>query len=85
MPEPVGAQISVLAPVEIVGQPSAWAGVGASNEISNQRLVAGEKPSNGSDFTLRFAAMPNPSMLRMTRCFGAGADADRSTVPRDAG
>ena len=37
LPEPVGAQISVLAPLEIASQPPAWAGVGPSKEASNQR------------------------------------------------
>ena len=36
-PEPVGAQIRVCSPEAIAGQPAAWAGVGASNDSSNQR------------------------------------------------
>ena len=32
LPEPVGAQISVLRAEAIAGQPCAWAGVGASND-----------------------------------------------------
>ena len=43
LPEPVGAQISVIAPDANYGQPFAWAGVGASNEASNQRLTGAEK------------------------------------------
>ena len=47
LPEPVGAQISVFAPEAIAGQPSACAGVGASNEASNQRRVRSLKASSG--------------------------------------
>jgi hypothetical protein len=39
LPDPVGAQISVFAPDAILGQPAACAGVGASNDASNQRRV----------------------------------------------
>ena len=65
MPEPVGAQISVLAPEAIFGQPCAWAGVGASNDASNQRRVRSLKAANGSDFTLDFGIGLNRLILRI--------------------
>ena len=49
LPEPVGAQISALAPPEIAAQPPAWAGVGASKEASNQRLTGALNGASGSD------------------------------------
>ena len=47
-PEPVGAQMSVCRPLEIAGQPSAWACVGPSNADRNQACVAGVKSASGS-------------------------------------
>ena len=49
LPEPVGAQISVLAPLAIACQPAAWAGVGPSKDASNQRLTGALKGASGSD------------------------------------
>src|ERR1700742_3460780 len=66
LPEPVGAQISALAPLEIASQPPVWAGVGPSKEASNQRRTGAENGANGSDFVLRFFAVVNPPILR--RC-----------------
>ena len=63
LPEPVGAQMSVLAPEAIFGQPAAWAGVGTSNEASNQRLVGSLKSARGVDFALESVAMLNRSSL----------------------
>src|ERR671910_142182 len=47
LPDPVGAQIRVCSREAIAGQPCSWAGVGASKELSNQRLTGGEKRSRG--------------------------------------
>ena len=49
LPEPVGAQISVWAPLEIAFQPPAWAGVGPSKDPSNQRRTGALKGASGSD------------------------------------
>lgn len=64
MPEPVGAQISALAPPEIAAQPPAWAGVGPSKEASNQCLTGALNGASGSDSTLVFASVANPPILR---------------------
>ena len=80
LPEPVGAQISALAPPEIASQPPACAGVGPSKEASNQRLTGALKGASGSDFRprgrtaaraagelgslLAFASVVNPPILR---------------------
>ena len=64
MPEPVGAQISVLAPEAIFGQPSACAGVGASNEASNQRLTGSLNGANGVDLPVSCRHGAQPSDLR---------------------
>ena len=64
LPEPVGAQISVLSPEAIAGQPLSWAGVGASNEASNQRLTGAENGSSAVDVSVGFEAMSNPLSLR---------------------
>jgi len=50
----------------ISGQPIAWAGVGASNEASNQRLTGAE---NGvrADSAVAFAWVANPPILRIRR------------------
>src|SRR5689334_13994870 len=48
LPLPVGAWISVCRPAEIAAQPSAWAGVGAAKELSNQARTAGENGASGS-------------------------------------
>ena len=66
MPEPVGAQISALAPPEIAAQPPAWAGVGASKEASNQRLTGALNGASGSDFALLFGSVVNPPILRVS-------------------
>ena len=58
MPEPVGAQISVLAPLEIASQPPACAGVGPSKEASNQRRTGALKGASGSDPALLSAWWP---------------------------
>src|SRR6186713_2049225 len=57
-PDPVGAQIRVCAPDAIAGQPEAWAGVGASNDASNQRRTGFEKGSRG-DFWVADVLMAN--------------------------
>ena len=69
LPEPVGAQISVLAPAAIFGQPCAWAGVGAANEASNQRRTGSENGSRG-DSAVGFARVANPPMLRRVAAGG---------------
>lgn len=61
-PEPVGAQIRVLAPLEIAGQPPACAGVGASNDFSNQPRTGAENGAKGS-FALAFRSEANPWIL----------------------
>src|SRR6185436_5941822 len=76
LPEPVGAQISALAPPEIASQPPAWAGVGPSKEASNQRRTGAEKGARGSDFAVRFLAGVNPPILR--RCPRRPLDVERS-------
>src|SRR6266511_2601379 len=65
-PEPVGAQISVFAPAVINGQPIACAGVGASNEASNQRLTGAEHGVR-ADAAVAFAWVANPPILRIRR------------------
>ena len=67
LPEPVGAQISAFSPPAIAAQPPAWAGVGPSNEASNQRRVAAENGASGSESMVCFALVANPSILRT--CF----------------
>ena len=67
MPEPVGAQISALAPPAIASQPPAWAGVGPSKEDSNQRLTGALNGASGSDFALAFGRVLNPPILRLER------------------
>src|SRR3954449_4185444 len=70
LPEPVGAQMSVLFPLEIAFQPPAWAGVGPSKEASNQRRTGALKGSSASagddlgDFALCFRWVANPLILR---------------------
>ena len=63
MPEPVGAQISALAPPEIASQPPACAGVGRSKEASNQRLTGALNGASGSDPALVFAVGGQPTDL----------------------
>ena len=70
LPEPVGAQISALAPLEIASQPPAWAGVGPSKEASNQRLTGALNGASGSDSALVFALGGQPTDL--TPLPGAG-------------
>ena len=67
LPEPVGAQISVFAPVAIAGQPCSWAGVGASNERSNQARVRSLNPASGSVFSVFFVTVANRSILGIGR------------------
>ncbi len=64
LPEPVGAQISALAPPEIASQPPAWAGVGPSKEASNQCRTGSLKGASGSDPAPAFASVVNPPILR---------------------
>lgn len=64
LPEPVGAQISALAPLEIAFQPPAWAGVGPSKEASNQRRTGALKGVSGSESRLLFASVAKPPILR---------------------
>ena len=67
LPEPVGAQISVFAPVAIVGQPFTCAGVGASNERSNQERVRALNPASGSVSSVVFVAVANRPTLAIGR------------------
>src|SRR3954471_644453 len=66
LPDPVGAQISVCAPDAMRGQLSAWAGVGAANESSNQPRTGAEKGSS-ADSPVDFASVANPPILRLER------------------
>lgn len=50
-PLPVGARISVDSPLEIAGQPSVCAGVGASNEVRNHCCTAGWNLASTSEET----------------------------------
>jgi hypothetical protein len=70
-PEPVGAQISVLAPSEIASQPPAWAGVGPSKEASNQRLTGSLNGAREAESALVFASVANPPILRAVEEPGA--------------
>src|SRR6185437_15137993 len=45
LPDPVGAMTRVWSPRPIEAHASAWAGVGAANEASNQALVASLNPA----------------------------------------
>ena len=63
LPEPVGAQISALAPPEIASQPPTWAGVGPSKEASNQRLTGALNGASGSDSGVGFGSVVNPPIL----------------------
>ncbi len=65
LPEPVGAQISALAPLEIASQPPACAGVGPSKEASNQRRTGALKGASGSDPAVVFPSVANPPILRL--------------------
>src|SRR6476661_10252514 len=70
LPDPVGAQISVFSPLEIASQPPVCAGVGPSNEDSNQRRTLGAKGASGSgDSTAAFRLVANRPILR-GRCPG---------------
>jgi hypothetical protein len=53
----------VLAPLEIAGQPPAWAGVGASNEASNH-LRTGVENGASASFALVFRSEANRLILR---------------------
>jgi hypothetical protein len=64
LPEPVGAQISALAPPEIASQPPTCAGVGPSKDASNQRRTGALNGASGSDSVLGFALVANPPILR---------------------
>ena len=63
----MGAQISVLAPATIRGQPIAWAGVGASNDASNQRLTGSLNAASGVDFAVSDGMGLNLPILRTDR------------------
>src|SRR5690349_8487767 len=64
------------------GQPSAWAGVGAANEPSNQRRTGSESGSR-TDSPVVFAPAPNPSMAPRGQAGGPAADGPRRP-PRPA-
>src|SRR6185503_19965940 len=64
LPEPVGAQISALAPSEIVLQPPAGAGVGPSKDASNQRRTGALNGASGSESMLFLESAVNPPILR---------------------
>ncbi len=51
LPEPVGARISVWAPLAMAGQPFVWGGVASGNEVLNQARTAGENGARGSGGT----------------------------------
>jgi hypothetical protein len=53
-----------LAPLEIAGQPPAWAGVGASKDFSNHPRTGAENGASGS-FALAFCLLANPPILRI--------------------
>src|SRR5215212_5681605 len=89
-PEPVGAQMSVLAPEAILGHPSACAGVGASKEALNHRRTGSLKESRGSDLAVSGGMVLNPPILRVaalalalavcsTGCGGGSAGSSSST------
>ena len=67
MPDPVGAQIRVFSPATIFGQPIAWAGVGAANDASNQRLTGSLKGLSGGDSAVSEAMELKRSILRIDR------------------
>src|SRR4029453_14507069 len=69
---PVGPPISGLAPDAIAGQPRSWAGVGASNDASNQRPTSPLDGARGVDSAVVDATVLNPSMLRIGRTPGSG-------------
>src|SRR5262245_58754090 len=85
LPEPVGAQIRVLAPREIASQPAAWAGVGASKEDSNQRRTEMLNGASGSPFALFFVLVVNPPILRWERIslFRSRHPLDLGTAPAE--
>src|SRR4051812_35219728 len=62
-PEPVGAQISGLLPAAIDAQPPVWAGVGPSNDDSNQRRTRSENGSSACS-ALAFRSVANRPMIR---------------------
>src|SRR5688500_17404917 len=66
-PDPVGAQIRVLAPAVIGGHPIAWAGVGAANDASNQRLTGSLNAASGVDFAVSEGMAFNLPILRIGR------------------
>jgi hypothetical protein len=63
----VGAQISVLAPLAIFGQPAAWAGVAASNERSNQSRVRSLNGTGSTASGVAFGSEGKPPILRSAR------------------
>src|SRR4029079_5175031 len=67
LPLPVGAWIRVWRPVEMDAQPPTWAGVGASNDDSNQARTAGENGASGSTAPGRLGAV---GLLRVGRAEG---------------
>src|SRR5215211_343219 len=61
-----GVVIRVFAPAAILGHPSACAGVGASNEASNQRRTVSENGIRGNSAVV-LASVANPPILRIDR------------------
>ena len=89
LPEPVGAQISALAPPEIASQPPAWAGVGPSKEASNQRRTGALNGASGSDPALVLRDRWPTHRSYAARCHAtrrpaAGESARRRTRPSSA-
>ena len=89
LPEPVGAQISVFAPEAIAGQPSVWAGVGASNEASNQRRTGARERRRGGD-SRRSVSRPCGQTVDVTPAAGeargsAILQAGNASPPRRSG
>ena len=66
-PDPVGAQIRVLAPATIFGHPIAWAGVGSANDASNQRLTGSLNAVSGVDLAVSECTGLNRPILRTGR------------------
>ena len=81
-PDPVGAQIRLCAPDAIAGQPAAWAGVGASNEASNQRRTGSEKGSRG-DFWVAGVLMANLLTLPTTPVGHGCSEAGALPIPKE--
>src|SRR5215212_6740169 len=65
LPDPVGAQIRAFSPAVIGGHPFAWAGVGASNDASNQRRTGSLNGASGLDSAVAEDMALNPRILRI--------------------